>query len=151
MTDTKDTIDILNDLIEASKDGEYGFQSCAEHAKAPNLKSLFENRAGQCRAAAAELQQQVADLGGSPDTSGSAIGAMHRGWVAVRSALSTYDDLAVLEECERGEDSALDSYRDALKKELPEPVRTLVQRQYEGAKRNHDEIRTLRNTMKSMA
>lgn len=35
MTDiNKETISILNDLIETSKDGEEGFRTSAEHAKA---------------------------------------------------------------------------------------------------------------------
>ena len=37
----------------------------------------------------------------------------------MRATLSTYDDKAVLEECERGEDNALARYRKALQKPLP--------------------------------
>ena len=66
-----------------------------------------------------ELRAHVAQLGGKPEDGGSALAAMHRGWVAVKATLSTYDDLAVLEECERGEDAALATYRDALERTLP--------------------------------
>lgn len=149
MNDHSDTIGTLSDLIDTCKDGEYGFEACARHATSVQLKTLFENRAAECRTAASQLQAHVADLGGSPDTGGSAGGALHRGWVAVKSTLSTYDDLAVLEECERGEDVALDSYRDALKQQMPAPIRNLVEQQYQGVKRNHDAIRTLRDSMKA--
>jgi uncharacterized protein (TIGR02284 family) len=44
---------------------------------------------------------------------------MHRGWVSIKSKLSTYDDKAVLEECERGEDNAKARYTKALQKNLP--------------------------------
>ena len=108
--DNDDVVSTLNDLIETSKDGEYGFRSCADHAESPKLKTLFNSRAEDCRQAARELQEQIVKFGGEPDTTGSAIGALHRGWVAIRSTLSTYDDLAVLEECERGEDTAVESY-----------------------------------------
>ena len=148
-TNKSDTIGVLNDLIETCKDGEYGFRACAEQASSPQLKSTIEGRAAECQAAAAQLQAHVADLGGSPDTRGSALGAIHRGWVALRAKLTTYDDRAVLEECERGEDVAVESYRDALKQDLPAPVRNLVEQQYEGVKRNHALIRQMRDAARA--
>ena len=59
--------------------------------------------------------------------------------------------LAVLEECERGEDSALAQYRKALKQPLPPAVRVVVERQAQGAQRNHDEVRDLRDRYRSAA
>ena len=56
----------------------------------------------------------------------------------------------MLEECERGEDAAVARYRKALKSSLPANVRTLVERQAEGAQRNHDEVRDLRDRYKAM-
>jgi uncharacterized protein (TIGR02284 family) len=59
--------------------------------------------------------------------------------------LTGNSDQAALDECERGEDAALERYRDAIKEDLPSDVAAIVQRQYEGVKRNHDQIRALRN------
>lgn len=140
-----DTVDILNDLIETSKDGEYGFRTSAEYLKAVDTRTLFERRADECRQSAAELQTLVQQYGGSPEDSGSASAAMHRGWVAVKGTLSGYSDKAILEETERGEDVALESYRKALADNLPADVRSVVERQYEGVKRNHNEVRQLRD------
>jgi len=53
---------------------------------------------------------------------------------------------AVLSECERGEDAAMAAYEAALKKSLPTDVRTLVERQYQGVKANHESVRNLRTT-----
>lgn len=114
-----DTIDTLNTLIETSKDGEYGFRTSAEHLKSEELKSLFMRRAEECRQAAAELQALVTSLGGSAEDSGSATGAVHRGWVAVKATLAGYTDKAILEETERGEDIALSAYRSAMEENLP--------------------------------
>jgi hypothetical protein len=33
--DKDDVIDVLNTLIEVSKDGEFGFTTCAEFARSP--------------------------------------------------------------------------------------------------------------------
>lgn len=143
-----DIVDTLNDLIETSKDGEYGFNACAKHTASEELRQVFHERAQECRVAAEELQPYVTQYGGKPDQRGSASGALHRGWVAVRGSLSGYSDKAMLEECERGEDAALARYRKAIKQDLPEQLRALIQRQELGVQRNHDQIKALRDHAK---
>jgi uncharacterized protein (TIGR02284 family) len=142
-TGNDDVINTLNELIETSRDGEYGFKACAEHTTTTDLKTLFRKRAEQCRDCAAELRGHVLRLGGEPVTSGSGGGALHRGWVAVRGTLSGYSDRAMLEECERGEEAAVARYRKALKTSMPSDVHTLVQQQLEGAQTSHGQIKTL--------
>src|SRR4051794_26077812 len=112
--DAKDVINTLNDLIETSKDGEQGFHECAENIKNPALKQVFLNGAKHCAEAAAELQAEVARLGGKPEQSGSFAGSAHRRWVDVKSAVMGRDDASVLAECERGEDVAKTRYEAAL-------------------------------------
>jgi uncharacterized protein (TIGR02284 family) len=147
--DTKDTISVLNDLIETSKDGEKGFMECAEDLREPQLKSIMNQRARDCATAAAELQQLVRTLGGAPETSTSVAGDMHRRWVDLKSMITGKDDEAILNECERGEDVAVRSYRKALEKDLPAEVRTIVERQYQGVLRNHDQVKALRDAARA--
>ena len=144
--DNDDVVDVLNDLLETSRDGEYGFRTSAENADSAEVKALLSRRATDCASAALELEQAIRRLGGDPAEGGTAVGAMHRGWVAVKTAFATMDDKAVLQECERGEDAAVARYRKALKATLPLDVRALVERQSQGAQRNHDEVRGLRDT-----
>jgi uncharacterized protein (TIGR02284 family) len=145
-----DIVDTLNDLIETSKDGELGFTACAKHVKSTDLRDLFLRRAEECRAAAGELQTLVVEYGGKPDSGGSATGALHRGWVAVRGSLAGYSDHAMLEECERGEDAALARYRAALREDgLPEAVRAVIARQQLGVQANHDQVKRLRDIDKA--
>jgi uncharacterized protein (TIGR02284 family) len=144
-TDTADIIDTLNDLLEVSRDGEYGFRTSAEHAKSPGLRTVFNQRAAECNSAARELEAMVRQLGGKADSGGTTGGALHRGWVKVRSALTGYTDEALLEECERGEDVALARYRKAVEEPLPETVRSMVAAQLMGVQRNHDQMRALRD------
>ena len=145
MVDQDGVISVLNDLLESCRDGEYGFKACAENTDSAELKEIFSRHARECNVAAVELEREVSTRGGDPASGGTAAGALHRGWVSVKTALSTQDDKAVLEECERGEDAAVARYRAALKATLPFEVRTLVERQAQGAQRNHDEIRALRD------
>ena len=148
--DNDDVISCLNDLIETCKDGEYGFRTLAEHAKADNLRQVFQARAADCQRGASELQAVVARLGGKAETRSSAAGTAHRGWIDVKSALGG-GDLSLLEECERGEDVALKSYREAMKEPLPADIAELVRKQHDGAKRNHDQIRNMRDAEKAKA
>jgi uncharacterized protein (TIGR02284 family) len=148
--DNQDTIDVLNTLIETSNDGERGFRNVAEHVRSADLKTLFATRANDCRQASADLRAQVLALGGDPETGGSASGALHRGWVAVLGTLSGYSDKSLLEACEKGEDSAMERYRDALDEPLPDNIRLLVERQYEGVKRNHAQVRALRDQARAL-
>ena len=147
--DTEDVIDALQDLAECCKDGEYGFRACAEQAERQDLKSTFLQRADDCRGAAQELNNQIRSLGGTSENHGSAAGALHRGWVAVKATLSTYDDKSVLEECERGEDNAKARYTKALKQPLPAAIKLLVERQMQGLQRNHDQIKMLRDQLRA--
>ena len=147
--DRADTLDILKELVECAKDGEYGFRECAEQAKRQDLKSTFLARADECRSAALELNGLVRSCGGSPEEGGTTMGALHRGWVSIKSKLTTYDDKAVLEECERGEDNAKARYSKALEKSLPANVRQVVERQLQGVRRNHDQVKALRDQLRA--
>jgi len=156
MTDThKEVISVLNDLIEFSKDGEKGFKTCADDVKRADLKTYFLQRSGDCAGAAAELQQHVRSLGGDPETSTSLSGDMHRGWVNLKAMVTGKDDEAVLNEAERGEDHALKAYKEALEKLAKiapaSASYTLVERQYHGVQRNHDQVKVLRNSARAQS
>jgi uncharacterized protein (TIGR02284 family) len=143
--DNHDVIATLNDLLEISRDGEQGFRTCAEGVQSPNLKALFEAAARRCAGGAAELEAKIRSLGGEPAQGGSISGSMHRAWTNIKSTITGMSEHAVLAECERGEDAAKAAYEAALQKSLPADVRTLVERQYQGVKANHDRVRNLRN------
>ena len=149
MASNDDVIDTLNDLLEACRDGEYGFAACADHTSSTDLRELLLRHAGECRTAGLELQTLIRQLGGEADEGGSVSGALHRGWVSVRGTLGGYSDQAMLDECERGEDSAVASYRKALRTNLPSAVRSVVERQAQGAQRNHDQVKAMRDALKA--
>jgi uncharacterized protein (TIGR02284 family) len=143
--DRDDVIGTLNDLIETCKDGEEGFRTCADAVKNPQLKSFFEQKAERCRIGGGQLQQKVRELGGDPERSSSMTGQLHRFWVNIRATIAGMDDHAILDECERGEDSAKQAYEDALKDDLPGDVRRVVENQYREVKTNHDRVKELRS------
>jgi uncharacterized protein (TIGR02284 family) len=156
MTDiNKEAISVLNDLIETSKDGEKGFHASAEDTKNPEIKSFFQSRSAEIAKAVSELQAEVRVLGGDPETSSSVSGTLHRAWVGLKSAVTGKSDEAILNEVERGEDVALKAYKDAAKKAqekaLPANVVTLITRQLQGAQRNHDQVKALRDRVRAQS
>ncbi|MBA2629015.1 MAG: PA2169 family four-helix-bundle protein [Rickettsiaceae bacterium] len=136
---------ILNDLIETSKDGEEGFRKAAELVSDKSLKTIFLERAEGCKKAVSVLQKHAALYDTEPKQSGSVSGTIHRGWLNIKSMFSGDSDHAILEECERGEDVAKASYAKALSQELPNDIRTIVEHQNEVLLKNHDLIRDLRD------
>ena len=140
--DRKDLVRTLNKLIETCKDGEAGFKVCAEDVKRPDMKQLFSQRSRQCAEAAEELQRTVLELGGEPEDSTS-VGA------DLKSLVTGKDEEAILNEAERGEDVAKERYSEALTKNLPPEIRSMVERQYQGVLRNHDEVRAMRDVARA--
>lgn len=146
----KETISTLNGLIETLKDGQEGFRQSAEGVDDPQLKSVFDEYSLQRSRFAGELQSEVISMGEpDPEDSSSVAGSMHRAWINVKSAVTSRDRHAILAEAERGEDSAVGAYKDAMEKELPAPIRSIVARQATQVKEAHDRIRTLRDATSS--
>ncbi|MCA1589223.1 MAG: PA2169 family four-helix-bundle protein [Acidobacteria bacterium] len=139
----------LNGLIETCKDGQTGFKEAAEGLERSDLKSLFYEFSQQRSQFAGELQALVGSLGGDPENSGSTLGALHRGWINIKSAVTGRDDEAILNECERGEDGAKDAYKSALEYRLPANVLDVVQTQYQSIQSAHDRVKALRNTARA--
>lgn len=145
MMSNNEAISTLNDLIEISKDGEQGFLKSSEIVDDPQLKTFFYRRSQEVKESVLELQDLVRALGGEPANSASIGGYLHRRWIDIKTAIMNNDNLAVLNEVERGEDIALKAYREAAAKDLPPMVRLVVLRQLDGAQRNHDQVKQLRD------
>lgn len=139
-------ISCLNNLIETCRDGQNGFKEAAENVKNTELKSFF-NQASLDRASfVGELQQEVRRLGGDPENSGSTSAALHRVWIDIKGTFTGKSDESILSECERGEDSAVEAYKDALKDvNLPNDIRALVERQFSHIQRIHDQVKQWRD------
>jgi uncharacterized protein (TIGR02284 family) len=142
----EDAIGTLNHLIAIAKDGVNGMSSAAENARNPSLKSTLEQLSRERDRVAAELQGTVRSLGGEPDRSGTALGAAHRMFMNAKDAVTGWDDKRLLEECERGGDTAVKEFREALGKGLPTEISERVRSCFAQVKHSHDQIRQLRNT-----
>jgi len=124
------SIEVIRHLVQACRDGEHGYQAAAQQLEVtdPLHAELMEFSVdrGHC---AAELEMALAELGVSSDSSGSITGALHRGWINLRQALATKEHNAILAECIRGEESAVNQYDQASLSSMPGGLAGLVQKQ----------------------
>src|SRR5262245_20000831 len=139
----EELVECLNDLIETCRDGDNGFETAAEHVKDPNLKRLLSDYSVQRAQFASELESEVRHLGGIPATRGTVSAAFHRGWMNIKSIVTGGSDDAIVAECERGEDAAVENYQRVMKNNLPPNVLPVVKHQFTEVKRAHDRIRDL--------
>lgn len=150
-SDTDNIVSTLNNLIQTCKDGAEGFREASQGINSEDLRDLFLRYSQQRAQFVTELQDEVRKLGKEPETSGSIAASLHRGWINIREAFQANNENAVLTECERGEDVAVDSYQDALKTALPSDILSVVERQYMQIREAHDRVKSLRNITNAAA
>ncbi|ALW86405.1 hypothetical protein AUC43_15720 [Hymenobacter sedentarius] len=147
--EAKATQALLNELVETLKDGQKGYADAMTDVEDPKLKETFKKYAAQRAGYITEIEDQMFKLDLKPDESSSVTGTVHRAWIDLKSALTSKDNKAVLNECERGEDYAVKAYQTALKaQDLPTPLKSVIEKQYQGVQEAHNTIRTLRDTAK---
>ena len=137
------TIASLSELLAVVRDNRRGFAHWAEHARSDRLRAILHDRAQKNARVAAELAELIRQLGGDPEMSRGTSGPARRGWVDFHPAVHANAQEALLEACERGEDRALEVYRNTLDEHLPELVRQVVLRQFEDMMSDRNEIRVL--------
>jgi len=147
--DENNAINVVENLIETSKDSQKGYHDAAEHVKSPALKTYFNEQSAERAGFAQELQTQLATLG-RPDkkVSGSVGGAMHRAWLDTKANLGG-GDKTILESVEAGEDRAKETYNKALSGTLPSTLIEIVRRQAASVQRAHDKVKVLRDQAKA--
>lgn len=146
-TNDDTTLLVLNQLLVANKDAKEGYHTAAEAASVPELVELFKGYATQRSTYVTEIEDRIRTLRSSPAKSGSSLGALHRGWMGIKTAMEARETHALLSEVERGEDMSLRVYASALKEQNIDDIsRRLIQEQYEQVQAAHDRVRQLRDS-----
>jgi uncharacterized protein (TIGR02284 family) len=143
--DQKDSVKVIERLVEICKDGEKGYKDAAEHAKRTDLKSFFTTQSAERGRFARELQAVLLNLGKTEKKeSGTVAGTLHRAWIDTKVGLGA-GDKSILESVEKGEDEARDAYREAIGTPLPPEPADIVSRQARSIQAAHDQVKTLRD------
>jgi uncharacterized protein (TIGR02284 family) len=145
MASNEEVVSTLNDLIETCRDGQEGFRTACDAIRDAEFKELLLEYSRQREGYVGALQDEVRRLGGDPETTGSVAATLHRGWMGLKAAITGGDDDAILAECERGDETAITTYRAALGTDMPASVRALVERQFAEIREARDRFRTLQD------
>ena len=112
------------------------------------LSRIKQATLGCSARAASSGAVQVRSFGGSPETDQSFLGKAHNKFVDLKNALVGGDDRAVINEVERGEDFIKAKFEAVLEdRDLPTPVRDLINRAYGAIKADHDEVSRLKHQL----
>lgn len=140
---------VIEDLVETLEDGEKGFSEAAEKLSEGGHTELAEQMrefSDQRARFSSELRTMAQSAGAELDEEGSAGGALHRGWMDLKAALTGDDPHAILAAAESGEDHAVSEYEDALEEDsLSGQLRDFVARQADEVRRAHNVVRDLRD------
>jgi uncharacterized protein (TIGR02284 family) len=145
-------VDVVNDLIKINNDRVAGFEKAGTDLEENNkyLVAIFNKLAGESQQYVVELTAIAAQYGEAADGT-STSGDLHRVWIDIKATFTGSDLLAILSECERGEDAAKSAYRDALdpENELSPELVDILQRQQRGITEGHDLIKSLRDQVET--
>lgn len=139
---------VATDIIETLKDGQKGFTQAAdklENEATPATIQALRGFAQQRAGFAADLEAMAAHYGDDIDEDGSLAAAAHRGWMALKDALTGSDASAVLKACVNGEEHAVSEYEKALTEDISDGLRTKLEAQLADVRNAHTEIAAMAN------
>jgi uncharacterized protein (TIGR02284 family) len=147
----KDVFKTIKDVIQTLENGKAGFHEAVAASKDADVAKVLEGYSDQREELSAQLKTLAAAYGEQDayEEDSTIAGAMHRGWLDLRAAISSGSAHSILAECERGEDHAVAVFRGALEKDLPSNVRIVLEQQAATVKAAHDEVKKLRDFAKA--
>lgn len=144
MSTPSNQISALNTIITTLYDGENGFKEAAEEIDNASLASRFLTISRQRYDFGHEIKPFIKSLGGEVDKGGSTTAVLHRAWINLKSAIASNDEAAILDECIRGEESALKTYQNVIINEnLPSSARDVLKRHLDTITSSLAEMRRL--------
>ena len=114
----KKIIDTLNHLIAIAEDGREGYKNAADDVKDTTMKHIFKKYVTQRTQFITQLQNQVQNLGGSPEHNGGPLGVLHRTWMDMKAVFTSGDKNAIIKACITGELTAVKIYQEAINNEI---------------------------------
>jgi len=133
----------LKEVIGICRAAEQGFRGAANSVKTPALRNLFEQLSEQRSEFAKELIHAGRSEGIEVENPIGLSGVLHAGWMELKGALTGHSEHQILEECERGEDLSLKTYRQSLNMDIGPEIRAVLDRQLADVEVAHARIRSL--------
>jgi uncharacterized protein (TIGR02284 family) len=145
---SSETVPALRYLYQMLEAGEKGYAVAATVVKNRALKVLFNSYAQRREEYKEEILVELRRLGDNWKPSGSLLGAVHRGRIAIFATMTIGEEnieQVVLKEIAFGEEYARRAYERVLKENHPQgQIHQIVQRQFGEVKRLIERVRLMR-------
>ncbi|MEM9833392.1 MAG: PA2169 family four-helix-bundle protein [Bacteroidota bacterium] len=126
---TRKIIESIHQLIQTTREGEKGYKEASENVQSEDLKTILYRLSQQRALFRGELEEILhKDYRDAAEVQDSVAAKAHRAWIDLRSELSRNDE-AILAECERGEQHAIEEYTKVLDGRFPEYIEEIIQQQ----------------------
>ena len=147
MQNSRDTIEVLNDLIQINNDRIIGYEKAIRDTKQEDsdLKVLYASMVAESHRMKIALAVEVQTLGAEIEQGTTTSGKIYRAWLEVKATFNGHNRHAILANCEAIEDATQRAYRSALNHDLPAFIRDLLTRQQDALEASHEEVRSLRD------
>jgi uncharacterized protein (TIGR02284 family) len=134
---------VLREVIETLHGGQEGYQEFGARLHDPRAKRLFLEETQRRAEYAAELENELHRMGvHDVKERASRASKLRHLWGEVQAHLAG-DQKAWMSAAEKSDEAAIKAYTDALKQELPLPLREMLDRQLEHIQRSHAEVKAL--------
>jgi uncharacterized protein (TIGR02284 family) len=127
-------LDVINELIEINNDRVAGFAKAALNDEDKNIHTIFNKLEAESLGYVNELTAIARQSSGNVAKGTSISGDLHRAWTNLITAFAGDDRMAILEECERSEETAKAAYRDVLnlQNDIDPELLLILKKQQEG-------------------
>ena len=133
----------LKDLIEILRDGQQGFKELGHRLQDAEAKRIFLEETQRRAEYAAELENELHRMGvHDVNVSPSRIGKVRLLWGEIQASMAG-GQKALLSTAVRSDEIASKAYGDALKEDLPLPLREMLDRQRAHIERTQDKIKAM--------
>ena len=120
----------FNQLLEKNYDAEKGYKDAADKVQNTRMKQFLEEQAQLRYDFGHQIKSEIKAFDGEVDKGGSVKGSMHRAWMDLKSAVSSDKEENVMEEVQRGEQSAIEEYNEVINKSnLPATTKDILTQQ----------------------
>lgn len=126
----KEIANNLNQLLEKNYDAEKGYKDAADKVQNTRMKQFLEEQAQLRYDFGHQIKSEIKAFDGEVDKGGSVKGSMHRAWMDLKSAVTSDKEENVMEEVQRGEQSAIEEYNEVINKSnLPATTKDVLTKQ----------------------
>jgi uncharacterized protein (TIGR02284 family) len=147
MQNSRETVEVLNDLILMNNDRILGYEKAIHETKQEDsdLKILFASMVAESHRMKIALATEVQTLGAEVSKGTTTEGKIYQVWRELKAVFNGHNRHTILSNCEAVEDAAQRAYRTALTHDLPAFIRDLLTRQLETLQSSHEEVKSLRD------